>query len=263
MEKLRMIHNMARSGSTIMCKCLGCMEGVVLLSEIHPRAGNFFNPLVQAKEWYGLLTQSEVDGLQKQGTENFTKAIELIEQRCRARGDILVLRDWAHLDYTGHPFITPAYSPLLYTELVKCFDIIRISTTRDPITQWQSLSQLGVMQAPLQSGEFDLDQFLLGYRRYAELCVETGFIRYEDFLRKPDLPMRKLCDHLQIKYDPGFTKKWAGFNTITGDINNTRSSDKIKKPPGQFVEPAIRKKFLANADYHRACKLLGYDVLGK
>jgi hypothetical protein len=239
------------------------MEGVVQLSEIHPQGGNFFNPLVQAKAWYGLLTQSEVDDLQKQGTVNLTKAIELIEQRCRIRGDILILRDWAHLDYTGHPFTTPTYSPQLFTELVESFEIIRISTTRDPVTQWQSLTQLSVMQAPLQSGIFDLDQFLVGYRKYAELCVETGFIRYEDFLRKPDIPLRKLCDHLQIKFDPGFMKRWTDYNTITGDINNPRGSDKIKKPPRQPVEPALRKKFLGNADYLRSCKLLGYDVLGK
>jgi hypothetical protein len=41
-QKLRMIHNMARSGSTLVCKCLGCMEGVVLLSELHPLATKFF-----------------------------------------------------------------------------------------------------------------------------------------------------------------------------------------------------------------------------
>lgn len=246
-----------------MCKALGCMEGVVLLSELHPHASNLFNPLVQAKEWFGLFSQSDLDDLQRRGTVSFTKAIELVEQRCRARGDTLVLRDWAHLDYTGYPFATPSYSPLLYTGLAESFEIIRISTTRDPVTQWQSLVQLNVMQAPLQSGVFDLDQFLVGYRKYAELCVETGFIRYEDFLRRPELPMRKLCDHLKIKFDPGFIRKWADYQTITGDIGNPRGLSKIKAPPKRPVEPGLRKKFLANADYHHACKLLGYDVLGK
>lgn len=263
-QKLRMIHNMARSGSTLMCKCLGCMEGVALLSELHPRAWGRFNPLQQAKDWFGLLTQNDIAELQKQGTVNYTNAISLIEQRCKERGYTLVLRDWAHLDYTGFPFVTtPGYDPLLYTELSGSFDIIRISTTRDPVTQWQSLIQLAVMHEPLRSGAFGPDQFLAGYRKYAELCVKTGFIRYEDFLRKPDMVMRKLCEHLQIKFDPGFIKKWHGYNTITGDINNPRSSDKIKMPPKRPVEPELRKRFLANADYHRACELLGYDPLEK
>ena len=184
-QKIRMIHNMARSGSTLMCKCLGCMEGVVLLSELHPRA-SLDGALKQAKEWFGLLTQNDIAELQKPGSVNYTKAIMLIEQRCRERGDTLVLRDWAHLDYTGYPYITaPGYRPLLYTELAESFDIVRISTTRDPVTQWQSLIQLDVMQKPLQSGAFGLDQFLAGYRKYAELCVETGYIRYEDFASGP------------------------------------------------------------------------------
>lgn len=246
-----------------MCKSLGCMEGVTLLSELHPRANELFNPLVQAKEWFGLFSQSELDDLQVHGTVNFTKAIELIEQRCRARGNSLVLRDWGHLDYTGYPFTTPSYSPLLYTELAEYFEIIRISTTRDPVTQWQSLVQLNVMQVPLKSGVFDLDQFLFGYRKYAELCVETGFIRYEDFLRRPELPMRKLCEHLSIKFDPDFIKKWVDYQTITGDIGNPRGLCKIKAPSRRPVEPELRKRFLDNADYHHACKLLGYNVLGK
>ncbi len=263
-KKLRMIHNMARSGSTLICKCLGCMEGVVLLSELHPLASSLFDPLKQAAEWFGLLSQRDLADLQKQGATTFSNAIALIEQRCSARGSTLVLRDWGHLDYTGYPFVTaPAYGPLLYTELADGFEIIRISTTRDPVAQWQSLVQLAVMQEPLRSGAFGLDQFLAGYHKYAELCVETGFIRYEDFLRKPDLAMRRLCGHLEIKFDPGFVKKWHNYKTITGDINNPRSSDKIKMPPKRPLEPGLRKAFLANADYHRACELLGYAVLEK
>ena len=134
-QKLRMIHNMARSGSTLICKCLGCMEGIVLLSELHPRALDSFNPLKQAKEWFGLVAENDIADLQKQGGVTYAKAIELIEQRCTERGDTLVLRDWAHLDYTGFPYLaTPGYRPLLYTELAESFDIIRISTTRDPVT---------------------------------------------------------------------------------------------------------------------------------
>lgn len=246
-----------------MCKCLACMEGVTLLSEIHPYATHLFNPLVQAKEWFGLFDQPDLDHLHAQGTVNFTKAIELIKQRCDERGHALVLRDWAHLDYTGHPFTTPGYTPLLYTELAGYFEIVRISTTRDPVTQWQSLVQLDIMRAPLQSGTVDIDQFLLGYRKYAELCVETGFIRFEDFLRKPELPMRKLCDQLQLKFDPGFIEKWIHYQTITGDVGNPRGLSKIKAPPRRPIDSGLREKFLANADYHRACKLLGYDVLSR
>jgi len=268
-----MIHNMARSGSTLMSKCIGCMEGVVLLSELHPRAWKLFNPLKQAIEWFGLLTQAEIAGLQKKDKIYYSQVIELIEQRCKERGKTLVLRDWAHLDFTGLPYVAaPQYRPLLYSELAQHFDIIRISTTRDPVTQWQSLIKLDVMRMPLQSGKFDLDKFLFGYRKYAELCVETGFIRYEDFLQNPDLVMLKLCDHLQIKFDPDFINKWPDYKTITGDvadpnrpseIKRAYDSNKILLPPKRQVETSLKNKFLANEDYLRACELLGYDLLAK
>jgi hypothetical protein len=248
------------------------MEGVVLLSELHPRA-SLDGALKQAKEWFGLLTQNDIAELQKPGSVNYTKAIMRIEQRCRERGETLILRDWAHLDYTGYPYIAaPGYRPLLYTELAESFDIVRISTTRDPVTQWLSLIQLDVMQKPLRSGVFGPDHFLAGYRKYAELCVETGFIRYEDFVLDPDPVMRKLCDHLQIEFDPDFIKKWPDYKTITGDVPDPNSSNKIKMPRDsnkilppakRSVEPDLKKKFLANADYHRACELLGYDLLEK
>jgi hypothetical protein len=179
-----MIHNMARSGSTVMCQCLGCMEGVMLLSELHPRARHLVDPLKQAQELFGCVTQDDISDLQRQGGITYVQAVALIEQRCRELGDVLVLRGWSHLDYTGYPYLTsPSYRPLLYEELAGSFDIIRISTARDPVTPWQSLTRMAVMRKPLQSGAFGLDQFLLGYRKYAELCVETGFIRYEDFLQ--------------------------------------------------------------------------------
>lgn len=255
---------MARSGSTLICKCLGCMEGVALLSEQHPKAWNLFNPLTQAEAWFQLITPSEFADMKKKGVITFIEAITLIEERCRARGLTLVLRDWAHLDYTGLPFVaTPGYRPLLYTALSENFDIIRISTTRDPVTQWQSLVKLPMMHKSIQSGALSLGQFLVGYRKYAELCVETGFIRYEDFVRNPEMAMRKMCEHLEIKFDPEFANKWYVYKKISGDIIIQRNSNEIKMPPIRPIEPDLRRKFLASADYHRSCELLGYEPLAK
>ena len=36
MTEIRLIHNLQRSGGTIISKCLGAQENVILLSEIHP-----------------------------------------------------------------------------------------------------------------------------------------------------------------------------------------------------------------------------------
>lgn len=260
--KLRMIHNMARSGSTLICKCLGCMKDVFLLSEVHPLAWHLFNPLKQASEWFGLLAQDDVAELRQRGETTFTDAIALIQRRCVERGGTLVLRDWAHLDYTGYPFIsTPSFRPLLYVELAKSFEILRVSTAREPIAQWQSLAQLGVMQEPLRSGVFGIDKFLAGYLKYAMLCVETGFVRYEELLANPESVMGKLCKSLVIDFDAEFIHKWHDYKTITGDVNNQRASNAFRTPPSRPVDGEVKKAFRANSDYHRVCELLGYHVV--
>ncbi len=235
------------------------MQNVMLLSELHPLTADKYNPLSQARDWFGLITQQDIVELQQRPRLKYGDAIAVIEQRASSCGKSLVLRDWAHLDYTGFPFRTPGYSPMLFTELADHFNIIRISISRDPVTQWHSLIRLPMMQNALKLEKFDLDQFLLGYRKYAELCVETGFIRYEDFVREPEKTMLELCDHLRLDFDSSFINNWFNYNTISGDLPGTRRGNEIKPVPMHPVEPELKERFIANADYHQAIELLGYD----
>lgn len=261
--RLRLIHNMARSGGTLICKCLGCMDGVALLSEIHPAAWQMFNPLKQASDWHNLLTQSDLAELQRRGSIHFSDAIALIGRRAMQADKTLVLRDWAHLDYTGYPYVgNPAYRPALYDALADRFDILRVSIVRDPVDQWQSLAGLPVMQDALRKGDFNLAKFLAGYRKYAELCLQTGFIRYEDFSRYPEKVMRELCDRLQIGFDPGFVDKWQGYTKISGDERSRANAEtQIKVLPRRPVAPELRDAFLVSDDYQSAIRLLGYQAV--
>ena len=95
---LRLIHNLARSGGTLIGRCVGAMAGVALLSEIHPRGNKHFNPVRQAHEWYGLLTRDDIDWFDSDEPKSYPDAIRRIVTRAEERGDALVIRDWAHLD---------------------------------------------------------------------------------------------------------------------------------------------------------------------
>jgi hypothetical protein len=102
---LRLIHHMARSGGTVISRCLGCMSGVILLSEIHPLGIRQFNPLAQAQRWFGLLSSHDLAALAARGQIGFADAIELIHRRAEECNQRLVVRDWSHLDFTGVPFV--------------------------------------------------------------------------------------------------------------------------------------------------------------
>ena len=135
---IRVFTGLARAGGTLVSRCLGAMDNIVLLSEIHPHGTHMFNPLAQAHDWYGLVKPEET-----RRQYDFIESIQLIEQRCRTAGKTLVIRDWAHLDFIGRPFVNnPPYKLLLTEALAPVFDIVQFALVRHPIDQWVSPSRL-------------------------------------------------------------------------------------------------------------------------
>ena len=69
METLRLIHNLPKTGGTIISKCLGAQKNVTLLSEIHPKGQEIrdkmnansiiADPIYQAYKWNNLMTDEE------------------------------------------------------------------------------------------------------------------------------------------------------------------------------------------------------------
>jgi hypothetical protein len=252
---LRLVHHMARSGGTLISKCLGCMSGVVLLSEIHPLGTNQFNPLVQAQRWYGLLSSQDLHELKTRGRISFGDAIELIRRRADDCGQRLVIRDWSHLDFTGVPFIAkPAHRLLTAEALAARFELLQICTVRHPLDQWLSLSQLAVVH-----GRLTLEGFLLGYRRFAEVASGIGFHRYEDFTTDPERVARSLCSTLQLRYDRGFKERWRDYTFVTGDVGGSRAGGEIRPVPRRPAAPELLAALAANQDYRASLDLLGYD----
>ena len=110
---IRLLHQLGRSGGTVISKCLAVMDNVLLLSEIHPlgkklaRTRNPKNaatylPLSQAHRWFRLFDECDID---RRGNEyarlNFAEEIGLIASRCAERSYHLVLRDFNNIDFTG------------------------------------------------------------------------------------------------------------------------------------------------------------------
>ena len=252
---VRILHQMARSGGTVLSKCIGCMQDIVLLSEIHPQGTKWINLLDQACHWFGLVETGELETLTNK--ISFIDAVSLIEEKCREQGKNLVIRDWSHLDFTAVPYVArPSYRLSLAESLADRFRLIQIATVRHPIDQWLSLRRLSIMQ-----GKIDLEMFLTGYRKFAEQCQETGFIRYEDFVQSPEEKIEKLCQDLQISYDPDFINKWWPYSTITGDTNSERGSKKeIRLVPRRAIDSDTLNRFHENDDYHTSLELLGYHI---
>ena len=172
---IRILHQLARSGGTLISKCLGSMQNVVLLSEIHPDVTLNLSVLKQAEQWFHLLTPSDHEWLKTNEPLAFSDGISLIARRCEKNGQTLVLRDWSHIDFIAAPFVSaPGYQLTLAKLSQGKFSVFNTAIVRHPFDQWSSLIKMHVMK-----GQLSVQEFLHGYLRFAKCCVDIGFIRYE------------------------------------------------------------------------------------
>ena len=159
--KLWVLHNMPRSGGTLLSKCLGSMSGHILLSEIHPDAQHAmsFNALHQAQQWHGLLPN-----LDWQKT-SFIESVIKIEKAVSNKNKRLILRDWSHVDYLGPPVTEqPKMMSGLLNALSDHFEVVSIQLVRHPLDTWLSLRRLSL----IKKHRIEWPQFLAAYRCYID-----------------------------------------------------------------------------------------------
>ena len=99
---VRILHVPARSGGTLVGKCLAVMDEALLLQRIHPYAIGPIEP-VSARPADGSISRPRGGGAARR-PERFVEAIALVRERAEARGKKLILREWSHIDFYGRPY---------------------------------------------------------------------------------------------------------------------------------------------------------------
>jgi hypothetical protein len=265
-DSIAILYTLARSGGTLVSKCLGCIPGNVLLSEVNPRLA-YFNPLAQARDWFGLISNKDIRDLQNNGQYNYLDSIRLISSRCRTRRQKLIIRDWTHVDFTpGNYPVKPTYILSQYESLKQYFHVNHIAITRHPLDSFLSLSKL-----PDYKGRLDLQEYLKGARAYADVAKMTGFVRFEDFCMSPQDTLKKICNTLELNYDKSFLDSYIAYTTVTGDnyhpsqrhtltgdLVKERAPETIRLPPRRAEFSQISKSIQHNEDYRYILDTLGY-----
>jgi protein O-GlcNAc transferase len=254
--KIRVLHHLARCGGTLISRCLGSMQGVNLLSEVHPDTMNLIDPVRQAKDWYSLVTDAEAKAWKRRGGVEFAQLLTLASFRAGQHGRALVLRDWTHIDYHGVPYTKPTMHPRIVEALENNFEIVRTATVRHPIDAYLSLMKLEIMKGvPLPP-----KNYLEGCERFAEEAARIGFIRYEDFTREPDASLETICERLDVPFDSSYIERWAGNDHVTGDTTGTRGGrHEIRPLTRRETNPKTIEAFRAHDSYHHIKDLLGYE----
>lgn len=254
--KIRVLHHLARSGGTLICRCLGSMQGVALFSEVHPDTMRLMDPVRQAHEWHGLISDTDIKAWKRRGGVDFTQLFVLANFRAQQQKKTLLLRDWSHIDYHGLPYAKPTMRPHIAEVLSDQFEVVRTATVRHPIDQYLSFTGLPIMRGVA----LPLKAYLEGCERFAAEAVAIGFVRYEDFTRDPDASLKTLCERLELPFDGSYIDRWAANDHVTGDTTGTRGGrQEIRPLARRQADESTIAAFRAYESYHRIKELLGYD----
>jgi hypothetical protein len=260
MHQLGILHQLARTGGTIINRCLGCMRNIVMLSELHPTLpqGASFHPLYQAGQWFDLFGPEEranfrANAVREKKIDDFIRSLELIEERTRSSGRHLLIREFSHADFVRTPLTQPEFRSRMADALGERYALRRSAVVRNPLDQWRSMQDY-----PAIRGRCSLSDYLDGYRRFAEMAVQVGFVRYEDFCREPAAALELLCANLGMPFDAEFSDHWVHYNKLTGDLGRPPALPiraRSRPPPAPQLMDALRQ----SPDYRASLALLGYS----
>ena len=223
---LRIVHHLHRTGGTLISKCIASLPNISLLSEVNPNAELMvLDPVFQASFWLRLMNNSEAEKLED---ASFSEKITVIHRLAAERGEELVIRNWAYLDFFGLPFTSiPSYKLATENVLSDHFELKQIVTVRHPMDQWLSWC---AYRGSAKADDYTFRQFVDGCSEFQKQTAKIPYIRYEDFVAKPLPVMREICQQLGLEFDPVFHHRWPYYHQITGDDNDRSGGGWVIKP---------------------------------
>lgn len=239
----------ARSGGTLLNRCLGSLPNTVMFSEVNPFAcadgtegpETYKTLHKQALEWYGINLRSE----------NFVGCILELEEHCRQNNKKLIIRDWPLINFSGHHEGSNPPNKLLTLRALegKC-EIKAFAFVRDAIDVWISHKMKNVYS------------FFPEYLRYIEAVKAENIpiFKYEDFCRDPHTSMKSICDYAGLEYQD-VTSDYYKYTKITGDTVRSRGlkQQKITLFPRKVIPAKKSYDLSTSEEMKKANEMMGYN----
>ena len=241
----------ARSGGTLLNRCLGSLPNTVVLSEVNPLGGGSGAPIKadtpyeQALRWYGIELKSR----------DFTGSILELIKVCEQKGLSLIIREWSIVNFVPMPQNNnqPPYKFLAIESLKGKCNIAVFAFVRNAIDVF------------LSQGE-EIETFSSNYLQYVKAIKDLGIpiFKFEDFCKFPEKVLRSICRLGGISFSESF-KNFPSFVNVNGDVQVKGKSrggrhNEIVLLPRKRVSP--RKADIINncEEIKRANELLGYPA---
>ncbi|MCJ8281418.1 MAG: hypothetical protein MJK14_16500 [Rivularia sp. ALOHA_DT_140] len=211
--KLPIYFAYARSGGTLLNRCLASISGNFVLSEVNPHA-SVISIEVQARNWLKLVSQENYDEF---ASYSYIDKILYLAKNIQRNHSFLIIRDWVALNFL--PRAVPIYDPSMILESAIYFErngieIIPIAFVRRSAEVYESITRTFS-----QFKKLSVQEFGSFYLAYAKAVCKYPIFYYENFCHDPENELKRICSTLQINYDDNFIDNFHKFNNCTGDSN--------------------------------------------
>ncbi len=197
----------ARSGGTLLNRCLGSLPDTVIMSEVNQLmgAGNEIDSLrtiqTQAKGWYNIQLKNS----------SFSESLRELHQLSKKDNFNLIIRDWSFVNFV--PKNSNSFEPpnklLSYEEFKNETDFKFFAFVRDSVDVWLSMEK-----SPVKNGDRHLEyllKFILELKRN-----NIKIFKYEDFCANPDKVMKEICEYIDIPFNNSYSE-YNSFTKFNGD----------------------------------------------
>ena len=259
MGLMSVFYSFARSGGTLVNRCLGAVKGNLVLSEVNPHGAQV--PIeVQARDWLGLVKEEEFAAF---GAQGYGAKIRSLADKAAARGQHLIIRDWTTLNFLrGLHFQYSDPSLVLEQEiyLARYGLVPRVAVlVRRAAAVYES-----IVRTFDHFRDLRVDDFGAAYGAYARAVAGYPIFQFERFCADPRGELRRLCDVLGAAYAESFLADFRSFDRCTGDNqlaspSRAGQSERIVSLPENRGTAAWRAA-AADPDCRRADELFGYAV---
>lgn len=216
----------ARSGGTILNKCLASLPNTVVMSEVNPINDGSIkavheSPITvynQALIWYRI----------KLKNKDFKGSIFELNEYCKNNGKILIIRDWTFVDF--RKYINNNYRPSCRFQTIEALRELNpkiLVITRDAIDVW------------ISSGMPEIGEFFEDYLIYTKSIIDlkVPIFKYEDFTKKPKDILKNICEKYYLEYSD-VINVCLDYNKVSGDNLSRKKSRGIKQ---KQIKPLSRK----------------------
>ncbi len=211
--KLPIYFAYARSGGTLLNRCLASISENFVLSEVNPHAS--VTPIeIQARDWLRLVSQENYFEFANQ---NYVGKIQYLVEKIRENNNFLIVRDWVTLNFL--PGVIPPYTPSMILESSLYFE--RHGMEINPIVFVRRSAEVyeSITRTFNRFKKLSVQEFGYFYLAYAKAVCSYPIFHYDQFCQNPESELKRICTTLGVNYDDNFLKSFFNFNYCTGDSN--------------------------------------------